>query len=211
VSAKTDVVMAALEAMTRGLHFVFRTPEKPGVNHVTAVQARYALALADNVAKFMRDAGVGDDIAQRFEELATAILGLRRGIVTDPVRAAEIGGRSSDGLTAWLLRADIVLGLECLIRSQKFNTLKKAAQHVAKRFPKEFDRLKRNPGDDLASSILSWRTRINKRKAPGGDNILAYQHRFFEDHGHLSHDEWIAEAERVLAEAARATAVATSL
>jgi hypothetical protein len=202
------VVMAALEAMTHDLRMIFRAPEKPGVNRVTVLQARYAAALANNVVRFLRDTGVGDDIAQRFAELAAAIHGLRLGIITDPVRPAEIDGRGPDGLTAWLLRGDVFLGLECFHRSGKFENLRKAAKAVAKRHRNEFDRLKRNPGDDLATSILSWRSRINQRKAPSSDKILAHNREFFAARGQLSPPEFMAEGEAVLAQAAREAAEA---
>jgi hypothetical protein len=102
------VVMAALEAMTHDLHMIFRAPEKPGANRVTVLQARYATALANSVVRFLRDTGVGDDVAQRFAELAAAIHQLQYGIITDPVRPAKIDGRAPDGLTVGLLRADVV-------------------------------------------------------------------------------------------------------
>jgi hypothetical protein len=199
--------MAALEAMTKELRHVFR--ERPEANQdITVLQARYMLALAEIVPNFMRRAGVGDDIAQRFVELGDAIRGRRFGITAAPVRAAKAGGGGLDGLTVWMLRADVVRGLECFLRAKAFKTQKDAAKNVAERHPTEFGRLKHNDGDNLASAILSWRTRINKRKVQYSDQILAFSRDFFAEREHFSSEEFFAEGERVLAQAAREAAEA---
>jgi hypothetical protein len=96
-------VIANLETLTHRLRILFRAPAKAGHDDPVTLQARYTAALV-TIAKFLEHYGVGKDIANRITELAAAISGLERGIVTDPVRPAMGGGRSSDGLAAWLLR-----------------------------------------------------------------------------------------------------------
>jgi hypothetical protein len=50
--------------------------------------------------------------------------------------------------------------LECIVRSRKMR-LQAAAKYIAKKYP-VFDRLKRNPSDSLAKSIISWRRYYNE-------------------------------------------------
>jgi hypothetical protein len=203
-------VMADLEALTVNLRIVFRAPERSGADHVVALQTRYVVALADNIAKFLRRSGVGNDVAERFDELAAAIDGLQRGIITDPVRPAAIGGRAPDGLTKSLLRGDVVLGLRCLEKSARMKTLKDAANYIAKNYP-EFNRLKRNSDDDLAGAILSWRASIRDGRTPELEEMRGVDDKYIERLGALSSDDMFAHGERRLMQTAKRTAVTASL
>src|SRR4051812_5482850 len=98
-------VMASLAGLLIRRLRVLQSPHED----VITLQTHYTMALWA-VAKFLTAAGE-KDVAERFDELAAAISGLQRGIVTDPVRPAAIGGRAPDGLTKSLLRGDVVLGL----------------------------------------------------------------------------------------------------
>jgi hypothetical protein len=190
-------VVADLAVLIHNLRVVFRAPTKP--NRDNPIQARYVVALGD-VAKFLERQKAGDDIVRRFIELADAISGLSKGTVADLLRPAPAGGRGPDGLVVWSYRAEVVKALECILRSGKINTTRAAAEHIASKYP-VFDRLKRNPGDSLEKSILSWRRYINEGNVPESEDVQAHQHKFFEQHNHPP-TEMFALGELLLAEAA---------
>ena len=96
------------------------------------------------------------------------------------------------------------IGLECFLISRKFKTKEKAAKYIADKYP-VFDRLKRNPRASLATSILSWRRRIEEGKVPEAEAVLAYRRSFFEQYRDLPPTEMSALGERRLAEAAENT------
>jgi hypothetical protein len=196
--------------LTDELRFLFRTLERSEDNHVVVLQSRYVVALSEYVAPFLRRAGVGDDIADRFVELADAIGGLRLGIVTDPVCPATIDSRSLDSLTTWLLRGEVGIGLDCLIKSERIKTLKDAADHIAKKYP-QLSRLKRNRNDTLASAILSWRNSIREGKAPESDYLKEKSRTYFKKLGALSPEAMFGHAKEVLAETAKKTSETASL
>jgi hypothetical protein len=176
---------------------------------VITLQSHYAMALWA-VARFLTAAGE-KDVADRFDELADAIFGLQRGIITDPVRPAAIGGRGPDGSTKWLLRGDVVLGLRCLKKSGRMKTLKDAANYIAKKHPEEFNRLKRNTDDDLAGAIVSWRKSILKGRTPELKEMRVFDDKYIERLGALSADDMFAHGERVLMQTVKRTAVTASL
>jgi hypothetical protein len=195
--------MVNREVLIHNLRLSFRSPAKAGRDSIGLLQARYVRALYD-VAGFLTSIGAGDDIARKFIELADAIGQLRNGTVADIVRPATVGGRGPDGLIVWSLRAEVAIGLECLVRSRKMKK-GKAAEYIAENWP-EFDRLKRNTGASLKGSILSWRRNIDQRNAPEANDLLAHERKFFEQHGAA---EMFALGEQVLANAAAETSRAT--
>jgi hypothetical protein len=190
----------SLERLKRKLRKAFR---KHDYDDTIALQDGYVDAL-DHVAEFFDRAGIDEGIAGKFAELAHAIWGLRYGTVAKSVRPAKVGGQGPDGVTVWCLRADVVIGLECILKSQK-KKKRDAAEYIAKKYP-IFDRLKRKPGASLTTSILSWRDRINAGKAPESV-ALPDQHSFFQQHcsDDLSPTEMFALGEDVLREAAKNT------
>jgi hypothetical protein len=162
----------------------------------------YVVTLKEFVI-FLDRSGVNEDIAHKFAELGSAIHELRWGAVADFLRPAVVGGRGPDGEAVWTCRKYVVIGLECILRSQKMKNKEKAAEHIADKYP-IFDRLKRNPRASLPKSILSWRrTIISGRK---GDVGTLYK--FFEPHD-LPSDEMFARGERALGKAAEETAKAS--
>jgi hypothetical protein len=178
----------------------FGDPTKPGGDRVIALQARYTLALA-NVAKFLERNGCDKDVAGKFIELGAAIIELRHGTIADVLRPANVGGRGPDGLALWSRRAMVATAIEGILKSRKMNK-QKAAEYVAQKYP-VFDRLKHNPGDSLASAILSWRRYVKEGKVPASADIRAYQRRILETD--LPAAERFAQSERLLAEAAEET------
>jgi hypothetical protein len=197
-------VMADLATLTHNLRNSFRIPSKSGIDDTITLQARYVVALG-NVAEFLGRGGAGEDVAQKFIELAGALDNLRNGVVAEVLSPTSFGGgRGPDGTVAWSYRFDVVIGLECILRSGKKNTNKEAAEHIARKYP-AFDRLKRDPSDTLSTSVLSWRRQINEGKVPESKYMQAHQHKFFEQHANLPPSEMFALGERLLAEAAERT------
>src|SRR6266446_10526014 len=133
-------IYEVLESLRRKLRKAFR---KDGNDETITLQDRYVDAL-DHVAEFLGRAGIDEDIAGKFEELAHAIWALRYGTVAKSVRPAKVGGQGPDGVKVWLLRADVAIGMECILKSQK-KKKRDAAEYIAKKYP-IFDRLKRKPG-----------------------------------------------------------------
>ena len=124
------------------------------------------------------------------------------------LKPARFGsGRGPDGIVPWSLRHEVVIGLECFLTSKKFKTKKKAAKHIADNYP-VFDRLKRDPGESLTTSILSWRRCIDDGDVPEeAEDFLEHERRFFAQHGgeNRSPAEMFALGERLLAQAAERT------
>jgi len=193
----SERLISDVATLANNLRFAFQGPIKPTADPVVTMQARYTFALRD-IAKFLERSGV-EDIASRFVELADAINGLRKGTVAGPVRPAIAGGRGPDGHVPWGLRADVVIGLECFLKSGKKQ--RRAAKSIADNYP-VFGRLKRNSGDNLATAIIAWRRQINERKAPASDERLACQREFFKECGDLPPDEMLALGERHLMQTA---------
>jgi hypothetical protein len=118
VTTKPDpaAVMAALETLTNKLCDSFGAKGDRTHN----MQDRYEKALTA-VAFFLDRSGIDEDIANRFIELASAIRNLRRGTVVDFLSPAVVSGRSPDPQEVWILRLEVILGLECILRSQEMN------------------------------------------------------------------------------------------
>jgi hypothetical protein len=196
-------LMRSLIRLRRNLRKTF---PKDNYDDTLTVQHSYVEGL-DHLTEFFDRVGMDEHISRKFTELAHAIWGLRNGTVARCVRPAKVGGQGPDGATAWLLRADVVIGLECILRSRKMKK-QEAAEYIAKEYA-IFNRLKRGPGASLATSILSWRDRINSGKVPPGIN-LPDQSEFFQQHNgdDLSPIEMFGLGENVLRDAAKVTATA---
>jgi hypothetical protein len=119
-------------------------------NDPDAMQLRYSVALTA-IANFLMRAGIEEEIAHKFIELASAI---KEGSIPF-LRPPKASGRTYDSQALWAHRACVVIGLECILRSEKMK-LQKAASYIARKYP-IFDRLKRNPSASLQKSIISWR------------------------------------------------------
>jgi hypothetical protein len=191
--------IANREALIHNLNVALATPLK--VDDTITLQARYVVALG-HVAKFLQASGASEEIVLKFIGLADAIGQLKNGTVAEVVRPAEAGGRGPDGIVAWTLRAEVVIGLECILRSRKLRWITEAARHIARKYP-IFNRLKRDHDDDLETAMLSWRRRIRDGKAPASEEIAAHQEKFFEEHNDPA--EMFALGEQLLAEAAERT------
>ena len=189
--------MNDLERLKANLHNIFAGPTKPEGNRTVALQARYALALA-NVAEFLKRSGC--EQADRFTELAAAIVELTNGTVAPVLRHAKIGGRGPDGLADWSRRAMVVAGMECFIKSGK--NREEAAKHVAGSPHADIlGRLKRDTDASLETSCLSWLRQIRRGgKVPAIEEIRAYLRKVLD--GDRPPAEWLARGDRVLAEAA---------
>jgi hypothetical protein len=198
-------VMANRAVLIRNLRFFLLSPNKKKAGHdnITTLQSRYVAALGE-VAHFLTAVGE-EDLALKFIGLADAIGQLKNGTVADVVRPTPAGGRGPDGIVPWSLRHEVVIGLKCILGKMK--TKGKAAKYIADRYP-VFDRLKRNPEASLASSILSWRRRIDDGAVPEeAEDILAHERRFFAQYGgeNRSPAEMFALGEQLLAQAAERT------
>jgi hypothetical protein len=198
-------VMDDLAATTQTLRTVFFSPTKSkapdDADRIITLQSRHVVALGA-IAEFLRRSGGGEDIARRFLELADAISGLRKGIVADLVRPAIPFSRPPDGVVDWAYRHEVVIGLECIVRSGRKKTLKEAAKYISKKYP-AFERLKRNDKDNLASAILSWRANIRALKAPNSTEAMAHERNFFESLGNISANEMYARGEQCLTSIAK--------
>jgi len=123
-------------------------------NDPDAMQLRYSVALTA-VANSLWRAGIEEEIAHKFIELASAI---KEGSIPF-LRPPKASGRTYDSQALWAHRACVVIGLECILRSEKMK-LQEAASYIARKYP-IFDRLKRNPSASLQESIISWRRYFN--------------------------------------------------
>jgi uncharacterized protein YoaH (UPF0181 family) len=143
-----------LEVLTRSLRTIFRAA--PAGENITALQGQYTLALA-GLAQFIKRCGIGDDISQRFEELAAAMgdlpSGTRAPILTPakrtPVERSDI----------WSVRVNAVLGVESLILSGL--SPDDAIKLVATKY-RDLDRLRAPNKGDLKTSLKSWRNRLTQ-------------------------------------------------
>jgi hypothetical protein len=190
-------VIANLEVLTNKLRDIFEA----NAEHANAMQKRFVDALMA-IANFLKRSGVEEDIAHKLAELAAAVSDLRWGTVADFLRPAVVGGRGPDGRAVWTCRTYVVIGFECILRSQKMKK-QEAADYIEGKYP-IFNRLVRNPGASLPKSIQSWRRNIiSGRKADVID--VRTLHKFFEPHD-LPSDEMFARGERALAKAAEETA-----
>jgi len=198
------VVVSDLAATVQSLRGVFFSPAKSTTDEadrIIILQSRHVVALGA-IARFLTRSGGAEDVGRRFLELADAISGLRNGTVADLVRPATRFSRPPDGVVPWAYRHEVVIGLECIVRSGRKKTLQEAAKYISKTYP-ALGRLKRNQKDDLASAILSWRANIRALKAPNSAEAIAHESAFFEDVGKLSADEMYARGEECLASIAK--------
>jgi hypothetical protein len=192
--SRTDpaAVVADLERLVSNLHHAFHAPAQ--ASHTT--RDRYVVALKEIADFFER---FDDDIAYRFIVLAAALRDLHGRALTDLLRPGTIGGRGPDGRLVWNRRLEVVTGLELILRSRDMK-IREAAEHIAKNYP-VFNQLKRDPGDDLAWSIRSWRRGINEGKVPEFD-ALAHQRRLLEQFADRPLTDMFALGELVLTQAA---------
>src|SRR5262249_18493354 len=133
-------------------------------DYANAMQVRYTVALTA-VANFLWRAGIDEEIAHKFIELASAI---NEGSIPF-LRPPKASGRTYDSQALWAHRACVVIGLECILRSRK-KKLQEAASYIARKYP-IFDRLKRNPSASLPKSIISWRRYFEEGR--GHENFRA--------------------------------------
>lgn len=197
-------VMRNREALLQNLGNIFPI-SKADQDDIIKLQSWYMYALKQ-VTDFLKASGASENVVGGFIYLTDAIGQLRNGTVADVVRHTPAGREGPDGLIVWSLRADVVIGLECILRSGKMKKLEDAAKHIEKNYP-AFNRLKRHPERSLKTSILSWRRRINDGMVPEAEDVLAHQCTFFELHrgDNCSPAEMFALGKRLLAEAAERT------
>ena len=162
MKAKPDpaAVMAELRVLERKLSNAFEAE----ADYANAMQVRYTVALTA-VANFLWRAGIDEEIAHKFIELASAI---NEGSIPF-LRPPKASGRTYDSQALWAHRACVVIGLECILRSRK-KKLQEAASYIARKYP-IFDRLKRNPSASLPKSIISWRRYFEEGR--GHENFRA--------------------------------------
>ena len=161
-----------------------------------AMQLRYSVALRATANCLMR-VGIEEEIAHKFIELASAV---KEGRIPF-LRRQNASGRTYDSEVIWNYRGYVVIGLECILRSGKMK-LRPAAKYIAKEYP-VFDRLKRNPSDSLAKSIISWRRYFNEGK--GYEYLRAEMDKFYEP---CDSAEMFERGKRALKKAAEITAKA---
>src|SRR5262245_61692581 len=149
MKAKPDpaAVMADLRVLERKLSNAFKTES----NDPDAMRLRFSVALTAFANFLTGGAGIDEEIAHKFIELASAI----KGGSIPFLRSPKASGRTYDSEVIWNYRCDVVIGLGCIVRSGKMK-LREAARYIAKEYP-VFNRLKRNPSHSLATSIIAWR------------------------------------------------------
>jgi hypothetical protein len=194
LKAKPDptAVMANLELLSSKLRAFFEDK----ADHANAMQDRYVGALTA-VANFLERSGIEEEIAHKFIELASA---MHEGNIPF-LRPARASGRTYDSQTIWNNRAYVVIGLECILRSKKMK-LQDAARYIEKKYP-VFNRLKRNPSDSLAKSIISWRRYF--AEGTGYEYARVNMDKFYQP---CDPAEMFERAERALKRAAEVTAQA---
>lgn len=194
MKAKPDpaAVMADLRVLERKLSYAFESK----ADYAKAMQDRYAVALKA-VADFLVRAGIEEEIAHKLVELASAI---HEGSIPF-LRPPKASGRTYDSRAIWANRASVVIGLECIHRSRRMK-LQDAARYIARKYP-VFDRLKRNPSDSLAKSILSWRRYFDEGK--GHEYLRVSMDKFYQP---CDPAEMFKRGERALKIAAEITAKA---
>ena len=182
--------MADLRVLESKLLRAFKTES----NDPDAMQLRYSVALTA-VANFLWRAGIDEEIAHKFVELAS---GVKEGSLPF-LRPPKAGGRTYDSQVIWNYRCYVIIGLECILRSGK-KKLQEAARYIAEEYP-VFDRLKRNPSDSLATSIISWRRYFNEER--GYEPLRASMEMFYQP---CDPAEMFERAKRALRVAAEYTA-----
>ena len=193
MKAKPDpaAVMADLRVLERKLSNAFKTES----NDPDAMQLRFSVALTA-VANFLTGgAGIDEEIAHKFIELASAI---KEGSIPF-LRSPKASGRTYGSQVIWNYRCYVVIGLECIVRSGKMK-LQEAARYIAKEYP-VFNRLKRNPSDSLATSIISWRRYFDEGR--GYEHLRARMEMFYQP---CDPAEMFERAKRALKGAAEETA-----
>ena len=193
MKAKPDpaAVMADLRVLERKLSNAFKTES----NDPDAMQLRFSVALTA-VANFLTGgAGIDEEIAHKFIESASAMMEGSLPFLHPP----KANGRTYDSQALWAHRACVVIGLECILRSRK-KKLQEAARYIAKEYP-VFNRLKRNPSDSLATSIISWRRYFDEGR--GYEHLRARMEMFYQP---CDPAEMFERAKRALKGAAEETA-----
>ena len=183
-------VMAHLRVLESKLSNAFEAE----ADYPNAMQDRYVVAQTA-FANFLMGAGIDEKIAHKFIELAS---GMKQGSLPF-LHPPEASGRTYDSEVIWNYRGYVVIGLECILRSGKMK-LRPAAKYIAKEYP-VFDRLKRNPSDSLATSIISWRRYFDEGK--GYEYLRANMDMFYQP---CDSAEMFERAKRALRIAAEDTA-----
>ena len=192
MKAKPDpaAVMAELRVLESKLSNAFEAE----ADYANPLPDRYTVALTA-VANFLWRAGIEEKIAHKFIELASQIAEGRIPFL----RPRKASGRTYDSQVKWNYRYPVVIGLEYILRSGKMK-LQDAAGYIADEYP-VFDRLKRNPSDSLAKSIISWRRYFNEGK--GYEYLRARMDMFYQP---CDPAEMFERAKRALRAAAEDTA-----
>ena len=168
-SFSIDVKFApeVLFQLTDSLRRAFRTPDTDtkGVDAALMLQERYVIALR-SIARFTKDTGIGNDVAERLMDLATAIFDLRDGIPSPLFYHPSRLGRSRDGSGMWGLRASAAVGMYCLMGADAQRD-KKGDERAAADIALDYQGLSclvRDEGDSLLSSLLSWHNAFKNKK-----------------------------------------------
>jgi hypothetical protein len=198
IKAKPDpaAVIADLKVLESKLSNAFEAK----ADYPNAMQDRYTVALTA-VANFLTGAaGIDEEIAHKFIELASA---MREGNLPF-LHPPETGGRTYDSQAKWNYRSYVVIGLECILKSKKMK-LQEAARYIAKKYP-IFNRLKRNPSDCLEKSIIAWRRYF--ADGTGYEYLRVASEKFYQP---CDPAEMFERAKRALRAAAENTAKAAPL
>jgi hypothetical protein len=143
----------SLAMLVQGLQNAYRVPSKDRtLDPAVEMRLRHIHALMW-LAQFFKKSGKGNDVANRFADLATALWGLKDGVVHPVLAADRSRGRSVDRSDIWTLRVLAANGLECLLRSKVYSSQHEASAAAAKEYP-ELSKLLRPKSDAC----------INKRK-----------------------------------------------
>jgi hypothetical protein len=151
---------ADLGELTGRLRKVTRSAAPKDMGAIEVRQTRYCLAVLA-VARFVKDSGIGDDVANELVSLAQAIGDLQDGIQSPYLKAAQRNkGRVPDQTEVWQARVDAVLGLEGLIASGI--EPREAAKHAAAKY-RGLKNLCRGENRKLGASLTSWRDVLNQK------------------------------------------------
>jgi hypothetical protein len=139
------------------LREAFRRPDANNESSAVGERLRCQIALV-KIAVFVKDSGIGSDVANHLGHLASYLADLDKGIQHPVLTAVSRTGRTTDRLDVWMIRTTAVSGLECMISAG--NSIEAAARSVSTKFP-GLKKLCR-PGDQvgLKGSLISWRKKL---------------------------------------------------
>jgi hypothetical protein len=112
-----------------------------------------------DTARFLKGLGADEIIWKRFYHTALALDDLKHGVVSPPLRAADVCNRKSDNSAIWAVRAKVAVAIECFLQSGM--SRKKIATILSRQ--RSLEPLLRR-GTDLKTAPFNWRDTLRRNK-----------------------------------------------